>query len=162
MMWNVFDLQMGSKYIHRWYIYSLSKIMRDVIKRFGIIVVYGALLAYIVYLYGVGATIVQWSYADFNALLYVLLFVFALYKFVFYGVYPVKINFSKITLFVLGMVLLFVGQYVLVNNPSQWVYIADLIKIVAVVLIVLSPTNILHTDVVMKKDKAKGVEIIEV
>jgi len=33
--------------------------MRDIIKRFGIIVVYGALLAYIVYLYGVGATIVQ-------------------------------------------------------------------------------------------------------
>lgn len=136
--------------------------MRDIIKRFGIIVVYGALLAYIVYLYGTWATIVQWAYSDFNTVIYVLLFIFALYKFVFYGVYPVKINFSKITLFVLGMVLLFVGEYVLINNPSQWIYIADLIKIVAVVLIVLSPTNILHTDVVMKKDKAKGVEIIEV
>ncbi len=136
--------------------------MRDIIKRFGIIVVYGALLAYIVYLYGVGATIVQWAYLDFNTIIYVLLFVFALYKFVFYGIYPVKINFSKITLFVLGMVLLFVGEYILLNNPSQWVYIADLIKIIAVVLIVLSPTNILHTDKVMKKDKAKGVEIIEV
>jgi hypothetical protein len=136
--------------------------MRDIIKRFGIIVVYGALLAYIVYLYGTWATIVQWAYSDFNTIIYVLLFIFALYKFVFYGVYPVKINFSKITLFVLGMVLLFVGEYVLINNPSQWIYIADLIKIVAVILIVLSPTNILHTDVVMKKDKAKGVEIIEV
>jgi len=136
--------------------------MRDIIKRFGIIVVYGILLAYIVYLYGIGATIVQWAYLDFNTVMYVLLFLFSLYKFVFYGVYPVKINFSKITLFVLGMVLLFVGQYVLVNNPSQSVYIADLIKVVAVVLIMLSPTNILHTDKVMKKDKAKWVEIIEV
>lgn len=136
--------------------------MRDIIKRFGIIVVYGALLAYIVYLYGIGATIVQWAYLDFNTIIYVLLFVFALYKFVFYGVYPVKINFSKITLFVLGMVLLFVGEYILLNNPSQWVYISDLIKIIAVVLIVLSPTNILHTDKVMNKEKAKGVEIIEV
>ncbi len=136
--------------------------MRDIIKRFGIIVVYGALLAYIVYLYGIGATIVQWAYLDFNTIIYVLLFVFALYKFVFYGVYPVKINFSKITLFVLGMVLLFVGEYILLNNPSQWVYISDLIKIIAVILIVLSPTNILHTDKVMNKEKAKGVEIIEV
>lgn len=136
--------------------------MRDIIKRFGIIVVYGALLAYIVYLYGIGATIVQWAYLDFNVIMYVLLFVFSLYKFVFYGVYPVKINFSKITLFVLGVALLFVGEYVLINNTSQGVYIADLIKIVAVVLIVLSPTNILHTDKVMKKDKAKWVEIIEV
>lgn len=136
--------------------------MRDIIKRFSIITVYGALLAYIVYLYGIGATIVQWSYLDFNTAIYVLLFVFSLYKFVFYGIYPVKINFSKITLFVLGMVLLFVGEYVLVNNPSQWVYIADLIKIIAVVLVVLSPTDILHTDKVMKKDKAKWVEIIEV
>jgi|GEM_PF-1767820 len=33
--------------------------MRDIIKRFAIIVVYGALLAYLVYLYGTGATIVQ-------------------------------------------------------------------------------------------------------
>lgn len=136
--------------------------MRDIIKRFSIIVVYGALLAYIVYLYGIGATIVQWEYLDFNTVIYVLLFIFALYKFVFYGAYPVKINFSKITLFVLGMVLLFVSEYILLNNPSQWVYISDLIKIIAVVLIVLSPTNILHTDKVMNKEKAKGVEIIEV
>lgn len=136
--------------------------MRDIIKRFAIIVVYGVLLAYLVYLYGTGATIVQWAYSDFNGLIYILLFVFSLYKFVFYGVYPVKINFSKTTLFVLGMVLLFVGEYILVDNPTQAVYIADLIKIVAVILIVLSPTNILHTDTVMKKDKAKGVEIIEV
>ncbi len=148
-------------YIDDIFIHNLLT-MRDIIKRFGIIVVYGALLAYIVYLYGIGATIVQWSYLDFNTVIYVLLFVFALYKFVFYGVYPVKINFSKITLFVLGMVLLFVGEYVLINNPSELVYISDLIKIIAVVLIVLSPTNILHTDTVMKKDKAKWVEIIEV
>lgn len=93
--------------------------MRDIIKRFAIIVVYGALLAYVVYLYGVGATIVQGSYAEFNIVMYILLFAFTLYKFVFYGIYPVKVSFSKITLFVLGMVLLFVGEYVLINNPSQ-------------------------------------------
>jgi hypothetical protein len=136
--------------------------MRDIIKRLFIILLYGALLAYVVYLYGINATIVQWSYVDLQILLYILLFVFALYKFVFYGVYPVKIQFSKVTLFVLGLVLLFVGEYVLINNPTQWVYIADLVKIIAVVLIVLSPTNILHTDKVMKKEKQKGVEIIEV
>jgi len=136
--------------------------MRDIIKRLLIIVWYGALLAYMVYLYGIGATIVQGSYSDLQSLIYLLLFAFLLYKFVFYGIYPVKINFSKITLFVLGMVLLFVGEYVLINNASQWVYLADFIKIVAIILIILSPTNILHTDKVMKKAKEKWVEIIEV
>ncbi len=124
--------------------------------------VYGWLLAYIVYLYGVGAPIVQWQYQDLQGLIYVLLLVFALYKFVFYGVYPVKLNFSKVTLFVLGVVLLFVGEYVLIDRPSQFIYLADVIKIIAVVLIVLSPTNILHTDGVQKKSQQKWVEIIEV
>jgi len=136
--------------------------MRDIIKRFLIITVYGALLAYIVYLYGIGAPIVQWEHQDLQWLIYVLLFVFALYKFVFYGIYPVKVNFSKITLFVLGLVLLFVGEYVLIDRPSQFIFLADIVKILAVVLIILSPTNILHTDAVQKKSKQKWVEIIEV
>jgi hypothetical protein len=136
--------------------------MRDIIKRFSIIIVYGSLLAYVVYLYGIQATIVQWLYSDLQLLIYILLFTFLLYKFVFYGIYPVKIQFSKITLFVLWLVLLFVGEYVLLNNPSQWVYISDLIKIIGVVITILSPTNILHTDKVLKKEKQKGVEIIEV
>ncbi len=136
--------------------------MRDIIKRFVIILVYGSLLAYVVYLYGIGATIVQWAYSELQFLIYILLFAFVVYKFVFYGIYPVKVRFSKITLFVLWLVLLFVGEYVLTNNASQWVYIADLIKIVGVVILILSPTNILHTDSVLKKEKTKGVEIIEV
>ena len=37
-----------------------------------------------------------------------------------------------------------------------------MMKIVAVILIVLSPTNALHTDKVMKKEKEKGIEIIEI
>jgi hypothetical protein len=136
--------------------------MRDIIKRLSIIIVYGCLLAYVVYLYGIQATIVQWLYSDLQLLIYILLFAFLLYKFIFYGIYPVKIQFSKITLFVLWLVLLFVGEYVLLNNPSQWVYISDLIKIIGVVIAILSPTNILHTDKVLKKEKQKGVEIIEV
>lgn len=136
--------------------------MRDIIKRFLIIVSYGALLAYVVYLYGTNATIVSGDYLHFNTAIYVLLLLFSLYKFVFYGVYPIRINFSKITLFVLGVVLLFVGEYVLINDPSKGVYIADLVKIVSIILIVLSPTNILHTDAVVSKGKKKWIEIIEV
>lgn len=136
--------------------------MRDIIKRFVIIVCYGAFLAYVVYLYGTNATIVSGQYLDFNTAIYVLLLLFSLYKFVFYGVYPIRINFSKITLFVLGVVLLFVWEYVLINDPTKWVYIGDLVKLISIVLIVLSPTNILHTDVVVKKWKQKWVEIIEV
>ena len=136
--------------------------MRDIIKRFLIIVVYGALLSYVIYLFSTSATIVTGEYLQFNNFILILLIIFSLYKFVFYGVYPIRVKFSKISLFVLGVVLLFVGEYILINDPSKWIYIGDMMKIVAVILIVLSPTNALHTDKVMKKEKEKGIEIIEI
>ena len=93
--------------------------MRDIIKRFLIIVVYGALLSYVIYLFSTSATIVTGEYLQFNNFILILLIIFSLYKFVFYGVYPIRVKFSKISLFVLGVVLLFVGEYILINDPSK-------------------------------------------
>lgn len=93
--------------------------MRDIVKRFLIIVMYGALLAYVIYLFSIGATIVTGEYLQFNNIILILLIIFSLYKFVFYGVYPIRVKFSKISLFVLGVVLLFVGEYMLINDPSK-------------------------------------------
>jgi hypothetical protein len=64
--------------------------------------------------------------------------------------------------FSLGVALLFIGAYVLQDNPAQGVYIADIVRVIGIVLMILGPTNILHTQKNMTKKKLKEVEIIEV
>jgi len=100
-----------------------------ILKRLFAITLYGAFLFYMIYLYAIGATIVQSEYANFNHIFYAIIILFALYKFVFYGVYPVYINFSKVSLFVIGLLLIIVGQYVLLNDPLSNIHIADIVKI---------------------------------
>lgn len=136
--------------------------MWDIIKRWSIILVYGAFIWYFVYLFSNGAVIVQPQYLNLNILLYILLIAFFVYKFVFYGFYPVTIIMHKPTLFVLSLVLLFAGQYVLLNDMSTHVYVGDMMKLLAVILLILTPTNILHTSKTLEDKKKKWVEIIEV
>jgi hydrogenase-4 membrane subunit HyfE len=136
--------------------------MRDWIKRTSIIVIYGLFVWYLLYLAMQDVTIVSSQFSHLNDALFVLLFVFALYKFVLYGIYPVRIKFSKPSLFVFALLLIFVGQYVLQDNVEQYVYIADLTKLLGVILLILSPTNVLYTKKNRKNSKDKGVEIIEV
>ena len=80
----------------------------------------------------------------------------------FYGFYPVMIIMHKPTLFVLSLVLLFAWQYILANNLETHVYVGDMVKLLAVVLLILTPTNLLHTSKTMADKKLKEVEIIEV
>lgn len=136
--------------------------MRDMIKRIFILLVFGGLLGYVLFLYLQWAVIVQWEYSHLNGFFYILLFIFALYKFVFYGVYPVIVRFSKVMVFSLGVALLFIGAYVLQDNPSQGVYISDIIRVIGIVLMILGPTNLLHTEKNITKKKLKEVEVIEV
>lgn len=136
--------------------------MWDIIKRGLIIFVYGAFIWYFVYLFTNGAVIVQDQYLNINILVYALLILFFVYKFVFYGFYPVVVIMHKPTLFVLSLILLFVGQYVLINNIESHIYVWDMMKLLAVVLLVLTPTNILHTSKTLADKKKKDVEIIEV
>ena len=97
--------------------------MWDIIKRGLIIFVYGAFIWYFVYLFTNGAVIVQDQYLNINILVYALLILFFVYKFVFYGFYPVVVIMHKPTLFVLSLILLFVGQYVLINNIESHIYV---------------------------------------
>lgn len=85
-----------------------------------------------------------------------------MYKFVFYGIYPIVIKFTKVMVFALGVALLFVGAYMLKDTPSQGIYIADITRILGIFLMILGPTNILYTKKNMSKKKLKEVEIIEV
>lgn len=69
---------------------------------------------------------------------------------------------TKATLFVLGIALIIIGDTVLLNDVTTYVYIWDIFKVVGVVLTLLAWTNVLITDKVKKQKQAKNVEIIEV
>lgn len=119
-------------------------------------------MMYFVYLFVNGAVIVQAEYLSVNLLLYIVLILFFLYKFVFFGVYPILVVMHKPTIFVAGVALLFVGHYILVNDPNTHVYVGDLVKLLWVILIIISPTNLLHPEKTLKEKRNKEVEIIEV
>lgn len=69
---------------------------------------------------------------------------------------------TKATLFVLGIALIIIGDTVLLNDVTTYVYIWDMFKVVGIVLTLLAWTNVLITDKVKKQKQAKNVEIIEV
>jgi hypothetical protein len=65
-------------------------------------------------------------------------------------------------IFSLGVALLFIGAYVLQDNPAQGIYIADIVRVIGIFLMILGPMNVLHTEKNMSKKKLKEVEVIEV
>lgn len=69
---------------------------------------------------------------------------------------------SKATLFVCGLALIIIWDTVLTNNPMSLVYVADLFKLLGVVLTLLAWTNVLVTDKVKKEKADSKIEIIEV
>jgi len=69
---------------------------------------------------------------------------------------------TKATLFVLGIALIIIGDTVLINDVSTYVYVGDIFKVLGVLLTLLAWTNVLVTDKVKKIQLDKKVEIIEV
>ncbi|MFA7298594.1 MAG: hypothetical protein WC010_03025 [Candidatus Absconditabacterales bacterium] len=69
---------------------------------------------------------------------------------------------TKATLFVLGLALIIIGDTVLLNDVTTYVYIGDIFKVLGVVLTLLAWTNLLITDKVKKQKQDKNIEIIEV
>lgn len=82
--------------------------------------------------------------------------------FIFFGVYPIHFRMTKATLFVMGIALIIIGDTVLLNDVSTYVYIGDIFKILGVILTLLAWTNVLITDKVKKKGQSKKIEVIEV
>ena len=69
---------------------------------------------------------------------------------------------TKATLFVMGIALIIIGDTVLLNDVTTYVYIGDIFKVLGVALTLLARINVLITDKVKKQKQAKNVEIIEV
>lgn len=136
--------------------------MKDIIKRVLISVFSGSLLWYIAYLYFQQIVIVQSWFTEYNIVYYGVLIIICLILFVFFGVYPVHFKMTKATLFVMGIALIIIWDTVLLNDVSNHVYIADIFKVVWVILTFLAWTNVLITDKVKKVWIDRKVKIIEV
>ena len=136
--------------------------MKDIFTRALIGIVFFLFIGYIAYLFTNNAIIVQGEYASSNVLFLGVLALVALYILVLYSIYPIHIKFSKPTLFAIAVALIFVGQYILMDDVSKHVYIADICKLVGAVLLVLSPTNILVSQKVITKKQEEKMEIIEI
>jgi cytosine/uracil/thiamine/allantoin permease len=109
-------------------------------------------------LFSTGKTIAY----ELNSLYSVVLLIVGVYLFVLFAVHPVYMKINKASLFVLGIGLLLMGDYVLINNPENYIYIADITKILGSVLIVLAWTNFFVSKKAKKQKEDSGIEIIEV
>lgn len=136
--------------------------MKDIFKRIIISVISGWFLGYVAYLFFQNITIVQSGFIEYNMVYYIILLLICLFLFIFFGVYPVHFKMTKATLFVLGIALIIIWDTVLLNDIANHVYVADIFKVLWVVLTLLAWTNVLITDKVKKQKQSKKVEIIEV
>lgn len=136
--------------------------MKDIFTRAIIGIVFFAFIAYIAYLFNSNAMIVQGEYASSNTVFLGVLALVAIYILIVYSIYPMHIKFGKPTLFGIAIALIFVGQYVLLDDVSKHVYLTDVCKLIGAVLLVLSPTNILMSQKVITKKQEEKMEIIEI
>lgn len=136
--------------------------MKDIFKRISISLISWLFLGYLAYLFFQTTIIVQSGFIEYNTLYYVVLALICLFLFILFGIYPVHFRMTKATLFVLGIALIIIGDTVLINDVSTYVYVGDIFKVLGVLLTLLAWTNVLVTDKVKKIQSNKKVEIIEV
>ena len=136
--------------------------MKDLIKRISISIVSWTFIGYIVFLWMNNMTIVTSEFANFNTVYYIWILIAWLFLFVMFGVYPIHMRLTKATLFAIWILMLFVWNYFLVNDPSQSIFVWDIVKVFWVLLSLLAWTNVLITDKVKKKWEDATMEVIEV
>jgi len=136
--------------------------MKDIVKRVLISLISGGLLWYLLFLLTKWAIIVHGEFLEYNTIYYIILSAVCLYLFILFGIYPIAHKMSKATLFVFGLGLIVIWDTVLINKPTDMVYVGDLFKLIGVVLTLLARTNVLVTDKVRKEKADKKIEIIEV
>ncbi|MDR0606900.1 MAG: hypothetical protein LBG52_00770 [Candidatus Peribacteria bacterium] len=136
--------------------------MKDRIKKIVVIVVFGAFLAYLLYLALNGQVITTSEFAHLNVLWYLILIGLCLYIIAFYGIYPLHINFSRAALLVISLALIILSQTMLVNDGPHGIFIGDIFSVAGVLMLILFPTNLIITDKVKKRRAKKEEVVIEV
>lgn len=134
----------------------------DTIKRISIIIVFWLFISYLVYLFLLERPIVRVEYLDYNIFLTIILILLCMYVTIFYGIYPIKVKFSRATLFVIGLATLLIAKMILENDPLRGIFIWDIAAILGVIILITGPTNLIVTKKTKKAVKEKDLEIIEV
>lgn len=136
--------------------------MKDLLKRGSIGLICVLFLGYLIYLLIWSQTIVQIWFIDQNILYYVVLAIVFLYILIFFSIVPTYFKISKWSLFLLWLALILLWDGVLINNPDKQIYLADLVKLIWVVITLLSFSNFFITSKLQKQHQDKKVKVIEV
>jgi peptidoglycan/LPS O-acetylase OafA/YrhL len=136
--------------------------MKDYIKRAIVITIFGAFLAYILYILIQGQVITTSEYAHLNLTSYIFFIAISLCIVALYGIYPIHIKFSRPALLVIGLALIILSQTIFVNDGAEGIFIGDIFSVIGVIILILFPTNLLTTDKVKKHKEKKNEIIIEV
>lgn len=138
--------------------YSMILLIMKNLKRIILWVIFVALILVFAYLLTNWVTIVKSEYENVNLVIYILLFVIFLYYLIFYIIKPTYIKRFKVINTILGLLIIFIGQYFVANSWVEWIYYGDIVCIIWVVLTIIWPTNLL---VSKELEDSKKVEIIE-
>ena len=136
--------------------------MKDILKRWIVIAIFGLFLFYLIYLIFQWEPIVKSEYINRNIPMYIILILFCVYMIWLYGIYPIHVKFSRATALVIWLLFIVISQVVLDNDGYSNIYIWDLFSVLGVLILILFPTNILTTDKVKKEKTKKNEVVIEV
>ncbi len=136
--------------------------MKDLLKRISIGIISWSFIGYLLYLFFTGKVIVHLWFLEFNILYYIVLVVVGIYLFVLFAIHPIYMKISKVSLFVMWISLVLIGDSVLINNSELYIYIQDLVKILGSFLVVLAWTNFFVSSKAKKQKEESKLEIIEV
>ncbi len=136
--------------------------MKDLLKRGSIGLISVLFLSYLAYLLIWSQTIVKIWFVNQNILYYIVLAIVFLYILIFFSIIPTYFKVSKWSLFLLWLALIFLWDGVLINNIDKQIYLADIIKVVWVVITLLAFSNFFITSKLQKQHQDKKVKVIEV
>lgn len=136
--------------------------MKDLLKRISIGIISWSFIGYLIYLFFSEKVIVHQWFLEFNILYYIVLAVVGTYLFVLFAVHPIYMKISKVSLFVMWISLVLIGDSVLINNSELYIYLQDLVKILGSFLVVLAWTNFFVSSKAKKQKEESKLEIIEV
>ncbi len=116
-------------------------------------------MAYLLWLWSQGVVIVQeWN----NTLAYILLLVVLGYVFVNYVIYHFHLKRNKVTLFILWLLLIVIGDGSLVADATAEIYVGDFVKIIWVVFMIAGPAKLFLSQKKAQEIKESSMEVIEV
>lgn len=134
----------------------------DIIKRSLVSLISFAVLVYALYLLVTWATVAPAEHSGMNIFNLLIVMAVACYVGVVYGLYPIYHPYQKRIFLILGIGLIFYAHSYMINNLDTHVYVADITKLFAVLIIWFGGTGLLSkTKIIQDQKKHKNIEIIE-